>query len=114
MRLDVDPKYSPDYLCNAEKMIMIPDNTFKMTHSDTPYNTDAASKYYGKAMLDRSKVLREMNRITKVGGLIAILDQITTVSPPRNLKVVARIGITSVPNLDMRFLTVLKKEREHK
>ena len=114
MTLDIDKKYDPVYLCNAEIMILpngtrVPPDKFSWSISDTPYNIDAAKKYYDKPMINRSKVLQQMNRVTKVGGFIGILDQITTNSPPRNLKVVARIGVTSVPNLDMRYFTVLKK-----
>lgn len=114
MRLDVDPKYSPDYLCNAEDFILkdgskVPTEEFDFVISDTPYNHEAAAKYYKKKMLKRSLVLRQMARVCKIGGLIGVLDQIMPASPPRCLQVVARIGVTSVPNLDMRIFTVLKK-----
>lgn len=112
MRLDIDPKYNPDFLCNAEEMTMIEDNRFKFEISDTPYNTEAALKYYNKPMLNRAKVLKEMARTTVPDGLIGILDQVMPVSPPRNLKRVGMIGVTSVPNLDMRIFTILKKDLE--
>jgi len=112
--LDIDRKFNPDYFCNAEDMRLldgelVPSEEFKFTISDTPYNEDAAKKYYKKPMIDRNAVLRQMNRVTQIHGLIGILDQITTSKPPINLQVVARIGVTSVPNLDMRYFTVLKK-----
>jgi hypothetical protein len=114
IRLDHSPQYSPDYLCNAEDFILpdgktVPDEKFNWVLSDTPYNPDASIKYYKTPMLNRSKVLKQMNRVCKVGGFIGVFDQIQVVSPPRNLKRVAIIGVTSVPNLDMRILTVLKK-----
>jgi len=118
MTLDISNKYNPDYLCNAEDMRLedgklVPEETFSWTISDTPYNLDAAKKYYKIPMVNRSKVLRQMNRVTRIEGFIGILDQITTVKPPENLQVVARIGVTSVPNLDMRYFTVLKKIRNY-
>jgi len=114
LRLDISKEYSPDYLCNAEDMRLsdgklVPSETFEWVISDTPYNAEASKKYYKKPMLNRSSVLRQMNRVCKVGGFIAVLDQIMVVSPPRNLKRVAMIGVTSVPNLDFRVFTVLKK-----
>lgn len=114
LRLDIDPKYSPDYLCNAEDFILkngskVPTEEFSFVISDTPYNIDAANKYYKKPMLKRSLVLRQMARVCTIGGFIGVLDQIMPVSPPKCLQVVARIGVTSVPNLDMRIFTVLKK-----
>ncbi|MCK4849297.1 MAG: hypothetical protein KAT16_09740, partial [Candidatus Heimdallarchaeota archaeon] len=114
MRLDIDPKYSPDYLCNAEDFILkdgskVPTEKFDFVISDTPYNEDAAKKYYSKKMLKRSKVLQQMARVCTIGGFIGVLDQTLPVIPPKCLQVVARIGVTSVPNLDMRIFTVMKK-----
>jgi len=110
MRLDVDNKYKPDFLCNAENMIMVKSERFPWTESDTPYNKDAASKYYRKPMLNKSKVLKEMTRVTKVGGFVSVLDESFPVSPPRSLKCVARIAVSSVPNLTWRAFTVFRKE----
>jgi len=114
MRLDHSQKYKPDFLCNAEDFRLsdgklVPSEKFQWVLSDTPYNLQASKKYYKTPMLNRSNVLRQMNRVCKVGGFIGVFDQIQVVSPPRNLKRVAIIGVTSVPNLDMRILTVLKK-----
>lgn len=110
MRLDKDNLFKPDYLADAENMHMIPDNTFRWVTSDTPYNEDASDKYYKKPLLNKSKVLREMTRVTKVGGFVSLLDESFPVSPPRNLKCVARIAVSSVPNLTFRCFTAFRKE----
>ena len=112
MRLDIDPKYNPDFPCNAENMDLIRGNTFSWTTSDTPYNKDASDKYYGKPLLNKSKCLKEMSRVTKVNGFVSVLDESFPVSPPRNLKCVARIAVSSVPNLTFRAFTVFKKVSE--
>lgn len=114
MRLDVNSKYSPDYLCNAENFILkdgskVPEENFDFVISDTPYNDDAASKYYNSVMVKRPKVLQQMARVCKIGGLIGVLDEVMPASPPRCLQNVARIGVTSVPNLTIRAFTVFKK-----
>lgn len=109
MRLDIDPKYMPDYLCNAENMIEIKDEEFLWVQSDTPYNKEASLKYYDQPMLNRSKVVREMARVCKVRGFVAMLDQTSPNSVPRCLKRIALIGVTSVPNTDMRIFTVWQK-----
>lgn len=116
--LDIDPKYNPDYLCNAETMRygslmegerQVPSNYFDWELADTPYNEEASEKYYKKPLLNKSMMIKQMARTTKVGGFIGILDQIMPQGPPRNLKCVARIGVTSVPNLDIRAFTVFRK-----
>jgi|GEM_PF-4055235 len=119
--LDIDPKYNPDFLCNAETFRygsletgekQIPSNQYDWEIADPPYNDEAAEKYYKKVLLNKSKMIKQMARTTKVGGFIGILDQIMPQGPPRNIKCVARIGVTSVPNLDMRIFTVFKKISE--
>src|SRR3990172_3592272 len=74
------------------------------------YNDEGEEKYYSKKLLNKSKMLRQMIRVVKVGGFVGILDQTMPQGPPHNVKCVARIGVTSVPNLDMRILTVFRKE----
>ncbi len=109
MRLDIDPKYKPDFLCNAEDMKPVKSNRFKWVMSDTPYNERASEKYYGKPLLNRSKMLKEMTRVCKVGGFVSLLDQITPNNAPRNLKRIAIIGVTSIPNQDLRVFTLYRK-----
>lgn len=115
--LDVNPKFQPDYLCNAETMLygsmdgqkIVPGNEFEWALADPPYNEDAAEKYYHMKLLNKAKMLKQMMRVVKIKGFIGILDQTMPVRPPSNLKCVARIGVTSVPNLDMRIFTVFRK-----
>ncbi len=116
--LDIDPKYDPDYLCNAETMRFgslmegeqeVPSNTFEWALADPPYNVEASEKYYNKKLLSKSKMIKQMARIVKVGGFVGILDQTMPQGKPSCLKCVARIGVTSVPNLDMRVFTVFQK-----
>lgn len=114
LRLDISKKYNPDFLCDCQTFILpngtkIPENLVTWCISDTPYNKPAANKYYSSTMIERSKVLKQMNRVTKIGGFIGILDQITPSGPPKNLLMVAKIGVSSVPNLDLRIFSVLKK-----
>lgn len=113
LRLDIDDQYEPDFLNNAENMEDIEDEQFQWVQSDTPYNKEASSKYYGKPMLTRSNVVKEMTRVCKVGGFISMLDQISPNNVPRCLKRVALIGVTSIPNQDMRIFTVFYKERRY-
>ena len=67
LRLDIDDQYEPDFLNDAENMEDVEDEQFQWVQSDTPYNKEASSKYYGKTMVNRSKVVKEMTRVCKVG-----------------------------------------------
>lgn len=109
MRLDVDDEYEPDFLNDAENMEDIDDERFMWVIADPPYNEEASKKYYKRPLLKKSQMIREMTRVCKVDGFIALLDQYSPNSFPRCLKRVALIGVTSVPNTDMRIFTVWQK-----
>jgi hypothetical protein len=112
MRLDHSDQFNPDFLCDAQDMKMIKDNTFKFTTSDTPYNEKRADTYYDTELLNKNKVLKEMIRVTKVGGLISVLDESFPQNQPKNVTNVARIAVTSVPNLTFRAFSVFRKDKE--
>ena len=112
MRLDVDDEYEPDFLNDAENMEDIDDERFTWVIADPPYNEDASKKYYKRPLLKKSQMIREMTRVCKVNGFIALLDQYSPNSFPRCLKRIALVGVTSVPNTDMRIFTVWRKERK--
>ncbi len=107
--LDADEKYDPDILSDAEDMSQLNDESFPWVIADPPYNENASQKYYGRPLLKKSQMIREMTRVCKVKGFIALLDQYSPNSFPRCLKRIALIGVTSVPNTDMRIFTVWQK-----
>lgn len=109
IRLDISEKYNPDILSNAEDMQQVSDESFPWVIADPPYNEEASQKYYNAPLLSKVKMIREMARVCKQGGYIALLDQYSPNSVSRCLKRIALIGVTSVPNTDMRIFTVWKK-----
>lgn len=109
IRIDLDPSYNPDYLDDVETMKDISDDLFQWVMADPPYNNPASQKYYKMKMPNKAKMIKQMVRVCKVDGYVSILDQISPNSVSRCLKRVAIIGITSVPNQDLRVFTVFKK-----
>jgi len=113
LRQDISSDFKPEFLCNAEEIAeKYPTHImeFEWVLADPPYNTDAASKYYGVPLLKKSKMLKSMEAVCKPGGYIGILDQTTMNWKPKNIKKIAMIAVTSVPNLDVRLFTVYRKE----
>jgi len=109
---DIKPDYSPDYKCNAEEIhITYPElsNKFQWTIADPPYNQAASKKYYDMPLLNKHKMLKSMAAVTKPGGYIGILDQNALIGKPANLKKIAHIAVTSIPNTDARLFTVYRK-----
>ena len=109
VRLDIDEEYNPDILSNAEDMFEINEEAFEWVMADPPYNEAAAKKYYNKKLLNKSKMMREMARVCKRNGFVALLDQTSPNSVPKCLERVALVGVTSIPNQDMRIFSVWRK-----
>jgi len=110
--IDIDIKNKPNILANAEdfaKPFLKRFKKVKWSIADPPYNPRRAKEYYNQKLLNKHKMLVEMSKITKIGGYIAILDQYSLNAYPKNLKKIAIIGVTSVPNPDVRVFTVWKK-----
>ena len=110
---DISDRFNPDLLCNAEEITdVFPSlkERFPWILGDPPYNPKAAMERYNVPLLKKSKMLQQMERCCKPGGYIGILDQTTQNWKPKNLKKVAMIAVTSIPNLDARLFTVYRKE----
>ena len=112
MTQDISERFNPDYQGNAETFCDDFDleNKFQWCISDSPYNKEAAKKYYDCELLNKSKMLQQMIKAAKPGGFVGVLDQTTQAGYPKSLcKRIALIGLTSIPNLDARIFTVYQK-----
>ena len=93
-------------------MVLLDVGHVKVTIADPPYNKARARDYYKQeGKLNIIKMLKEMTKVTEVGGFVILLDQTSPAVGPHipNLKRVALIGVTSVPNQDCRLCTVWRK-----
>lgn len=112
IRIDIYDDHNPDILSNAENFAEAFLNAFhkiKWSIADPPYTNRRAQEYYNQVLLNKSKMLREMEKITEVGGFIGILDQYSLNGYPRTLKKIALIAVSSIPNPDLRVFTVWRK-----
>ena len=113
LRLDLLDDYNPDYLSNAENFIeKFPElqNRFRWVMADPPYNKKASEKYYDLPLLNKAAMIKNMAAAVKIGGYIGFLDQITQAGKPKCLEKIALIGVTSIPNLDVRMFTVYRRK----
>lgn len=112
IRVDNNPKNHPDMLANVEdfaKEFLKKYHKVKFSIADPPYNIRRAKEYFHQQLLNKNKMLKEMVKITRKGGLIAILDQYSLNGYPRNLEKIAVIAVSSIPNPDLRVFTVWRK-----
>lgn len=112
IRLDIQKRFRPDIVANVEDFVdknLVRKGQFKWVIADPPYNPPAAKDFYNLPMLSKQKMFKQMTLACKVGGYVGILDQYTQEGTPKNIKRVALIAVTSIPNRDVRLFTVWKK-----
>ena len=72
-RIDINPDVKPDLVANVENLKEIKDEFFEGAMADPPYNEHFAKDLYNCKYPVWSKWTREIVRIVKVNGLIAIM-----------------------------------------
>lgn len=110
IRSETDPTFVAPY-----NDLPIEDNTYDLVVADPPYNKGFASEWttHDKDLPKPKHILIEAARVTKPGGIIAILHVI--VIPAYKVANVARIalhGILAGPNNAIRVLNVFRKYPE--
>ena len=112
IRVDIARKYHPDMVANVEefaKQFLKKYHKVRWSITDPPYNVRRAKEYFHIQLLSKNKMVKEMTKITRVGGFVATLDQYSLNGYPRNLKKIAVIAVSSIPNPDLRVFTVWRK-----
>lgn len=111
--VDLNPKYLPSLVTDAETLAGVPSRKFKRARSDKPYNTDTAQSMYGFAREpDTYQMLKAMARVVDIGSLIVML-----LGPSGNfrrckdlgLKRIAYITVSVVPSNEGRCINVYYK-----
>lgn len=110
--VDNNPELKPDLVANVENFsneFLLHFDKVLWAVADPPYNSRRAKEYFHQTLLNKNKMLLEMEKITEIGGFIGILDQYSINGYPRNLKKIALIAVASIPNPDLRVFTVWRK-----
>jgi len=111
--IDIDPEHNPNLIANVEHFtaeFLKRWPKVKWSIADPPYSKRRALEYYDlKVLVSKGKMLREMEKITEIGGFIGILDQYSLNGYPKTLKKIALIAVASIPNPDLRVFTVWRK-----
>ena len=116
IRIDKSDLFKPNILSDAEnfaeKYYNRYKNPVKICIADPPYNDGKAKDYYKQnEKLNIIRMLKQMYAVTAPSGFIVLLDQ-TSPSTGQHIpgmKKVALIGVTSVPNVDVRLCTIWRK-----
>ena len=72
-RIDCNPAVAPDLVTNVEKLDL-PDNSFDAGMADPPYTPEFAKKLYNTEYPSWSAWTKELVRVVRPGGRIAIMQ----------------------------------------
>ena len=97
----------------------IPDETYDMVIADPPYNKGFSNEWttHAKHLPKPKRILIEAARVTKPGGIIAILHIISIPQYPKTFQELGRTGVTCIgrhgilcgSNNAIRLLNVFRK-----
>lgn len=118
---DIRPETGAKFVAPYNKL-PIKDNTYDLVIADPPYNVGFANEWitHKKDLPKPKHILIEAARVTKPGGLIAILHVITIPQHKAAFAKLGRIGVERIalhsilcgPNNAVRQLNVLRKNED--
>jgi hypothetical protein len=108
--VDIKTASNPDLVADGQTLSSIPSNSFNRWRCDPPYNVATAKSMYGTDLPEPMKLLQAGVRVSKTGSLMFLLlgPKNYQMCPP-GLKRIGWIGLTVVPNNEMRCLHVYYK-----
>lgn len=113
--VDINPAVEPDVIANCEAL-PFEDESFDFVMADPPYSELEARELYGLDYCNIFKVINEAARVTRPGGIMAILHRLAPFHAPqenehkRRMNPVAIVGIYTIAGyVNMRALTVWRK-----
>ena len=95
---------------DGQTLSSISNNTFNRWRGDPPYNAQTPKEMYNTSLPETAKLLKAGARVCKVGSLMFLLlgpknYQIC----PQGVKIIRWIGLTVVPNSELRTLNIYYK-----
>ncbi|MFZ0894042.1 MAG: hypothetical protein WAZ77_06020 [Candidatus Nitrosopolaris sp.] len=111
--VDVKSATNPDLVADGQTLSSIPSNSFNRWRCDPPYNVASAKSMYGTDLPTPMKLLQAGARICKIRSLMfLLLGPKNYQMCPQGIKRIGWIGLTVVPNNEVRSLHVYYKYAE--
>ena len=106
---DINPDLNPDVVGDAEHLSdYFNANSFDLVVADPPYSAEDA-EHYGRPMVSRNKVMKDVHKILRPGGFICWLDQVLPMYRKDQFRLVGTIGIIRSTNHRFRVLSIFQK-----
>jgi hypothetical protein len=108
--VDINPECKPDLVADGQDLKCIKENAFSRWRCDPPYNEDTASKMYDTKLPSLGKLLKAGSQVVRPGSLMFLLCSQNYQQCPANVKRIAAIYISIVPNNETRILNIYRKK----
>ncbi len=83
-------------------------NTFDIVYADPPYSEADAVKYE-TSMINRHKVIKQVYKVLRKGGLLVWLDTVYPMHSKNQFKCIGEIGLVRSTNHRVRMIFIFKK-----
>ena len=108
--VDINPKTNPDLVADGQALSSIANSTFNRWRCDPPYRMETAREMFGTDLPATIKLLNAGARVCKVGSLMfLLLGPKNYQMCPQGVKRIGWIGLTVVPNNEVRSLNIYYK-----
>lgn len=113
--VDINPEVRPDVIANCEALPFA-DESFDFVMLDPPYSELEARQLYGLDYCNIFAVINEAARVTRPGGIMAVLHRLAPFHAPqesehkRQMACIGVVGVYTIAGyVNMRALTIWRK-----
>jgi len=109
--VDINPKYNPTVVDDAQVLSKISDRSFNRYRSDPPYNKATARRMYNCKLLNVGKLLDAASRVIVDRSLVFLLLGPVNRQPHylSGLKKIGHVALSVILNSEMRCLHIYYK-----
>jgi hypothetical protein len=105
--VDIRPELLATFTDDCQTLECVPLGSYDLVVADPPYSTEDA-EHYGTAMVDRTKVMRALQRVP-IGAHVVWLDQVSPMYTKATFIKEAVIGLIGSTNHRFRVVTIFRR-----
>ena len=106
--VDINNDLGPDYVDDAQELLVVPVEDFDLILADPPYSVEDCD-HYQTTMIKRNKVMNALGEDATAGTHVVWLDQVLPMYRKDEWTVEAYIGMVKSTNHRFRVITIFRK-----
>lgn len=106
--VDINKNLRPDYIDDAQTLLKVPVEKFRIVLADPPYSVED-TEHYKTTMIKRNVVIRSLGERLKRGALVVWLDQVLPMYRKKDFRIIGHIGMVKSTNHRFRVITIFEK-----